>query len=190
MLGEKLGHIFDKPFAGVARRISINPNSLSITGFLVTLIASYVLSFNLSVGGLLVLAGGAFDVLDGVVARTNGKSSRFGAFLDSVLDRYSDAAVLLAVGWNLAGHGDYTGLMLALGTMVGAFLISYTRARAEGLGVNCKYGLMERPERIVLISFGAVAGLIGPVLWILLVLTHFTALQRIRHVWRLTGAGH
>lgn len=189
MLGEKLGHIFDKPFAGFARRVTFSPNSLSITGFVITLIASFVLSFDLRTGGLLVLAGGAFDVLDGVVARTNGKSSRFGAFLDSVLDRYSDAAMLLAVGWNLADQGNYTGLMLSLGTLVGAFLISYTRARAEGLGEKCKYGLMERPERVVLISFGAISGLIGPVLWILLVLTHFTALQRIYHVWRLTGAG-
>lgn len=189
MLGEKLGHVFDRPLAGLARKISFNPNVLTVTGFVVTLFASFVLVFDLRAGGLLVLAGGVFDVMDGVVARTNGRTSRFGAFLDSVLDRYSDAAILLAVAWNLADHGDYTGVMLCLGTLVGAFLISYTRARAEGLGENCKHGLMERPERVVMISFGAIAGLMTPVLWILLVLTHFTVLQRIHHVWRLTGGG-
>jgi phosphatidylglycerophosphate synthase len=189
MLSEKLGHAFDKPLAGFAKKISFSPNSLSVAGFVVTLFASCVLLFDLRIGGLLVLAGGAFDVLDGVVARTNGKSSGFGAFLDSVLDRYSDAAMLLAIAWNVADPGNYTGVMLCLGALVGAFLISYTRARAEGLGHNCSYGLMERPERVILISFGAIANLMMPVLWILFLLTHFTVLQRIYHVWRLTGNG-
>ncbi len=189
MLGEKLGHVFDRPFAAFAKKISLSPNVLSLTGFVVTLFASCVLLFDLRIGGILVLAGGAFDILDGVVARTNGKSSRFGAFLDSVLDRYSDAAILLAIAWNLADHNNYRGVMLCLGTLVGAFLISYTRARAEGLGENCKHGLMERPERVLLISFGAISGLMMPVLWVLFLLTHFTVLQRIHHVWRLTGNG-
>lgn len=187
MLGEKLGHVFDKPFARFARKISFSPNTLSITGFAITLFASCVLLFDLQAGGILVLAGGAFDVLDGVVARTNGKTSRFGAFLDSVLDRYSDSAILLAISWNLTSRGNYTAVLLCLGTLVGAFLISYTRARAEGLGEKCNHGLMERPERVILISFGAIANLIVPVLWILFVLTHFTVLQRIYHVWKLTG---
>ncbi|MEJ2696785.1 MAG: CDP-alcohol phosphatidyltransferase family protein [Candidatus Sulfobium sp.] len=178
--------VLDKPFGNFANIISFSPNSLSLTGFVVTLFASCVLLYDLRAGGVLVLAGGAFDVLDGVVARTNGKISRFGAFLDSVLDRYSDAAVLLAIAWNLGNDGNHTGVLLCLGTLVGAFLISYTRARAEGLGENCKYGLMERPERVIMISLGAIAGIMMPVLWALFVLTHFTVLQRIHHVWRLT----
>lgn len=189
MLGEKLGHVFDKPLAGVARKIPFSPNVLTVAGFLVTLLASYVLLSDLRAGGVLVLAGGAFDVIDGVVARISGRTSRFGAFLDSVLDRYSDAAILLAVAWNLADSNNYTGTVLCLGTLVGAFLISYTRARAEGLGENCNYGLMERPERVILISFGAIAGLMIPVLWVLLVLTHFTVVQRIYRVWTLMGRG-
>ena len=189
MLGEKLGHALDKPLAGLARRIPLSPNVLSLSGFAVTLFAAFVLASDLRAGGLLVLAGGAFDLLDGVVARTNGKISRFGAFLDSVLDRYSDAAILLAVTWNLASHNNFTGVTLSLGTLVGAFLISYTRARAEGLGENCRYGLMERPERVLLISFGAIAELMTPVLWVLFVLTHFTVLQRIHHVWKITKDG-
>ena len=123
--------------------------------------------------------------MDGVVARTNAKVSRFGAFLDSVLDRYSDAAILLSISWNMANRGNLYGVILSLGTLVGAFLISYTRARAEGLGESCRHGLMERPERVLVISFGAITNLMLPVLWILIALTHFTVLQRIFHVWKL-----
>lgn len=189
MLGERLGHVFDKPFAGLARKIPFSPDILSITGFLITLLASYVLMSDLRTGGLLILVGGAFDVMDGVVARTNGKASRFGAFLDSVLDRYSDAAILLAIAWNLGESHNYTGVVLCLGTLVGSFLISYTRARAEGLGEDCRHGLMERPERVVLLSVAAMANVMIPALWILLVLTHFTVLQRVYRVWKLTGDG-
>jgi len=186
MLSERLGHAFDKPLANFAKNIPLTPNTLTLTGFLVTAYASYVLTYNLRLGGVLVLAGGVFDVLDGVVARVNRKSSKFGAFLDSVLDRYSDALILLALAWNMIANNDFPGMMLCLVTLVGSFLISYARARAEGLGENCRHGLMERPERIILLAFGAITGLITPVLWILVVFTHFTALQRIYYVWKIT----
>jgi phosphatidylglycerophosphate synthase len=186
MLGEKLGHPFDKPLENIAKKIPLSPNAITFTGFIVTLIAAVVLSGDLFLGGVMVLGGGLFDILDGVVARVNGKSSRFGAFLDSVLDRYSDAFILLGIGWNLFHRSNLMGVVLCLGTLVGAFLISYSRARAEGLGENCSKGLLERPERVILISFGAITGFIIPVLWVLVVLTHFTVLQRVYHVWRLT----
>jgi phosphatidylglycerophosphate synthase len=186
MIGEKFGHVFDRPLQKIARMIPIDPNVLTVTGFIITIVACSVLVSNLQLGGILVLAGGMFDVLDGVVARVNGKSSKFGAFLDSVLDRYSDALILLAIAWNLGKQANYPGVALCLLTLVGAFLISYSRARAEGLGESCKYGLMERPERVVLISLGAITGYIMPLLWMLVILTHFTVIQRIYYVWRLT----
>jgi archaetidylinositol phosphate synthase len=186
MIGGKFGHVFDRPLEKIARMIPLDPNTLTVTGFAITIVACATLVSNLQLGGILVLAGGVFDVLDGVVARVNGKSSRFGAFLDSILDRYSDALILLAIAWNLGKQANYPGVALCLVTLVGAFLISYSRARAEGLGENCKYGLMERPERVVLISLGAITGHIVPVLWMLVVLTHFTVIQRIYYVWRLT----
>jgi len=186
MLGEKLGHPFDKPLESFAKKIPLNPNTITITGFIVTLVAAVILRGDLLLGGVMVLAGGLFDILDGVVARANGKSSRFGAFLDSVLDRYSDAFILLGIGWNLFHRGNLTGVFLCLGTLVGAFLISYSRARAEGLGEECRNGLLERPERVILISFGAITGFIVPVLWVLVIFTHFTVLQRVYRVWRLT----
>jgi phosphatidylglycerophosphate synthase len=186
MLGEKLGHVFDKPLEKVARKITLTPNTLSVIGFLITVVAAYVLTSDLFWGGLLILAGGLFDILDGVVARVNRKISKFGAFLDSVLDRYSDAFILLAIAWNLGARDNHTGAMLCLGTLIGAFLISYTRARAEGIGKKCSVGLMERPERVILIAFGTITGIIMPVLWILLVLTHYTVFQRIYYVWKQT----
>jgi phosphatidylglycerophosphate synthase len=182
MIGEKLGHFFDKPLWGVAARIPLSPNVLTIAGFAVTLGASAVLVFHMRWGGALVLLGAFFDILDGVVARANGKVTPFGAFLDSVLDRYSDAFIFLSVSLNLYRSYNPVGAVLSIGVFVGAVLVSYVRARAEGLGIDCKVGLMERPERIVLIVFGAVSGLIMPVLWVLVVLTHLTVAQRILHV--------
>lgn len=184
MLGEKLGHIFDKPLGGVAKNIPLSPNVLTITGFIVTIFAALVLGTDLFWGGIMVLAGAGFDILDGVVARVNRKSTKFGAFLDSVLDRYSDALILLAVAWNFLQNELLTGVALCLMALVGAFLVSYTRARAEGLGQNCKVGLMERPERLILISAGSISGLMVPALWVLAVLTHVTVLQRVYFVWK------
>ncbi|MGC2062691.1 MAG: CDP-alcohol phosphatidyltransferase family protein [Thermodesulfovibrionales bacterium] len=169
----------------MARRIPLNPNVLTIAGFIVTLGASAVLVFHMRWGGTLVLLGAFFDVLDGVVARANDKVTPFGAFLDSVLDRYSDACIFLSVSLNLYRNNNLIGAVLALGVLVGAVLVSYVRARAEGLGIDCKVGLMERPERILLAVFGTVSGLIMPVLWILAVLTHVTVAQRIFHVRKI-----
>ena len=187
MLSAKLGHVFDKPLGSLARKIPLHPNTLSLIGFIITLLAAYMLTKNLRIGGVLILVGGGFDVLDGVVARVHKKSSTFGAFLDSVLDRYSDAFILMAIALYVGRQNDFSGVLLCVGILVGAFLISYTRARAEGLGEECRHGLMERPERIILISFGAITGLLAPVLWIMLILTHVTVVQRIYYVWRRTS---
>jgi phosphatidylglycerophosphate synthase len=185
MLSAKLGHFLDSPLSPIAKRIPLSPNSLTIIGFLITVIAALVIPHNIKLGGILILIGGMFDMLDGIVARTRGKTTRFGAFLDSVLDRYSDAFLFLAIAWYLAEKGNHTGAFISLGTLVGAFLISYARARAEGIGESCHTGIMERPERIILLIFATLTGWIMPVLWIMLVLTHITVIQRIFHVWRL-----
>lgn len=185
MIGEKLGHVFDKPLRNIAAGISLSPNFLTVFGFVVMVTASIVLVFDMRTGGVLVLMGAFFDLLDGVVARINHKTTVFGAFLDSVLDRYADACIFLSVSLNLFLHDNITGMVLSLLVLVGALLVSYVRARAEGLTLDCKIGLMERPERIILIVFGAISGLMLPVLWVLVVLTHVTVLQRILHVRRI-----
>ncbi len=188
MIGERFGHVFDKPLGGVASRVPVSPNVLTLFGFFVTACGSAILVFHMRWGGMLVLLGAFFDVLDGVVARANGKTTPFGAFLDSVLDRYSDAFIFLSVSLNLVRGDDPVGAVLALGVLVGAVLVSYVRARAEGLGIDCKVGLMERPERILLVVFGTVSGLMTPVLWVLAILTHITVAQRILHVRKAFAA--
>ena len=187
MLSNKYGHVFDKTFSKIAKIIPFSPNSLSITGFLITLFACYRLSFDLLSGGILILVGALFDMLDGAVARTQNKMTRFGAFLDSVLDRYSDAFIFFAIAYNLWSNSNITGVIMCLGTLLASFMVSYSRARAEGIGEDCKYGIMERPERIILISLGAISGLIIPALWVLVVLTNFTVMQRIYYVWIVTN---
>ncbi len=179
MLSEKLGHALDKPLEAFARRIPLNPNTITIIGFALTLASSVLLAHNLVIGALCLLPSGLFDLLDGIVARSRGESSSFGGFLDSVLDRYSDAVILLAIAWNMGGTGQKTGVILAMITLVGSLLISYARARAEGLGVSCTHGLMERPERLILLFIGAVSGYMVAMLWLLAGLTHLTVLQRI-----------
>jgi phosphatidylglycerophosphate synthase len=185
MLSAKLGHFLDSPLSPIVKRIPLGPDTLTIIGFLITVIAALVIPFNIKLGGILILIGGMFDMLDGIAARTGGKTTRFGAFLDSVLDRYSDAFLFLSIAWYLAEKGNHTGTFLSLGTLVGAFLISYARARAEGLGESCHTGIMERPERIVLLAFATITGWLLPVLWIMLILTHITVVQRIYYVWKL-----
>ncbi len=191
MLGEKLGHSLDKPLAPIANILSLNgilsPNSLTLTGFLINLIASASFIFQLpKLAGILILLAGSFDLLDGILARNSGKTTRFGAFLDSVLDRYSDAALFGGLMVYYISNNSILYTLVTFGVMLGSFLISYTRARAEGLGIDCNIGLMERPERIILLSAGAITGLLEETLWILLVLTHITAIQRIYHIWKAT----
>ncbi len=184
MFGEKFGHFLDKPLEPLAKRITIHPNVLSVTGFFITLLAASMIPFNLKAGGLFILLGGFFDLLDGAVARSNNTSSAFGAFLDSTLDRCADFFIFFAIGCYFAKIGNFEGILLTSGSLLGAFMISYIRARAEGLGVQCKVGLMERPERIILISAGCLTGLIFYVMILLFLLTYITVLQRILHVYK------
>ncbi len=184
MFGEKFGHFLDKPLEPLAKRIAIHPNILTIIGFFITLLASTILPFHLKIGGLFILLGGIFDLLDGAVARSNNKNTRFGAFLDSTLDRFSDFFIFFAIGCYFAILNNLEGIILTSGSLLGAFMISYIRARAEGLGIQCNVGLMERPERIVLISIGCLTGWIFHVMVLLFLFTYVTVLQRILHVYK------
>jgi CDP-diacylglycerol---glycerol-3-phosphate 3-phosphatidyltransferase len=178
----------------VARRV--HPNLLTTIGFLVTLSAAY--SFHdgrIRLAGLLVLLGGVFDILDGRVARLTDLGSKFGAFYDSTLDRISEIAVYLGLLSLFAGArfplwGIPLLYLVAL-AMAGSLMISYTRARAEALGLDCRVGLMARAERVVLIGgaalfFGAAwNGLVlQGVIFLLAILTNITAFQRIVWVYR------
>jgi len=134
---------------------------------------------------------GIFDALDGTLARLTDRRTRFGAFLDSTCDRYADAAILLGVMLPFLRAGQHTQVILAFAAIIGSVLVSYTRARAEGLGLECKVGLLTRLERFLIIAIALILGSFVPLavtlaLWLLAVLTNFTALQRIIYVWRIT----
>ncbi len=155
---------------------------LTVTGLFLNVIVALVLALGHPVlGGILVLAANAFDMLDGAVARVSGKGSRFGAFFDSTLDRYAEAVMYLGVMAWLVTLGDNMTLLAAYLSIVGSFMVSYARARAEGLGVQGEVGLLPRPERILLLALALILHqyLLAPVLWLLAVLTNLTALQRI-----------
>lgn len=185
MISYRLGHFFDKPLGPLAKRVAVNPNIFTVAGFMITTVAAFVIPSNLRIGGLLIFFGAICDLFDGVLARVNGRATSFGAFLDSLLDRYSDAFIFLSLAWYLAGKGDHTGAFVSLGTMLGALLVSYARARGEGLGINNHNGIMERPERIIFLIFATLTGWVVPVLWIMFVLTHVTVVQRSYSVWRV-----
>ncbi|MDA1004113.1 MAG: CDP-alcohol phosphatidyltransferase family protein, partial [Chloroflexi bacterium] len=130
-------------------------------------------------GGAIVLVASALDMLDGAVARATGRASKFGALYDSVLDRASEAVVLFGIAAYALDRGSREQVLLAFAAVVGSLLVSYVRARAEGLGVALTDGLFRRQERVVLTAAGLILGLLRPALWILAVLSLLTALQRL-----------
>lgn len=179
-------------------RAGVHPNALTTAGFVVTCSAGLAFHWgNVPLAGALVLFGGVFDVFDGRVARTSGLASVFGSFYDSTLDRVSEVVVFLGI---LSLYNDYRVELGDVGmiytvmlAMAGSLMVSYTRARAEGLGIDCKVGVMQRPERIILIGISALffgtlwEGLVlKAVLVAMAVLTNFTAFQRIVWVYRHT----
>jgi CDP-diacylglycerol--glycerol-3-phosphate 3-phosphatidyltransferase len=179
-------------------RWRVHPNTLSTIGFLITCSSGFFFhSHHVRTAGILILLGGIFDLFDGTVARRTGLASPFGAFYDSTLDRLSEIAVYLGL---LSLYNDYRLELGDVGTiyaimlaMAGSLMISYTRARAEALGINCTVGLMQRAERVILIGLAALAfgedgnGIVlKVVIYVLAVLTNLTVIQRIWWVWRNT----
>ena len=175
------------PMATALGRLGFTPNRLTLIGLVLILITAVVLGLGYTTwGGVLFLLSGIFDALDGTLARLTNCKTRFGAFLDSTCDRYADAAILIGVMIPYLRAGQQAQVILAFVALIGSLLISYTRARAEGLGLECKIGLLTRFERFLIIAIGLIFNGVTPMLWVLAVLANFTALQRIVHVWRMT----
>lgn len=172
-------------------RLGITPNSITILGFLLTLVTAGVIATDhLTQGAILLFVAGIFDMLDGALARATQQGTTFGAFLDSVLDRYSEAAILLALVVVFSHRHDTAGVALSYLVAFGSLMVSYSRARAEGLGLNAKVGLAARPERIIILGLGLLFTpfTVLAALVILAALTNITALQRLVHVYRITRA--
>jgi CDP-diacylglycerol--glycerol-3-phosphate 3-phosphatidyltransferase len=158
----------------------INPNILTFTGVVISFWAAWNFGHGrLFRGGLIVILAGLFDMLDGEVARVSRSETRFGAFYDSVIDRYSDIILLQGLMVWYARNQRLGYVVLVGVVFMGAIMTSYARARAESLIPTCKVGFMERPERIVLLIIGALADRMEAVLWILAVLGNWTVISRI-----------
>lgn len=170
-------------------RAGISPNTVTVVGLLLNAVVGWVLAGgNYVAGGLLVLFAGSFDMLDGAVARAGDKVSRFGGFLDSTLDRYSEAVLLLGLVVHFLRTGDQTAVVLCYVTVVGSLMISYARARSEALGLKNEAGLLARPERVVILGAGLLLGRPVIALWALAILANLTAAQRVYHVYKAAGA--
>jgi len=175
----------------------ISPNILTFIGLIINTGAAVLFGFAnehnyvrfFLYAAVVIIAAGIFDMVDGRVARQTDQVTVFGAFFDSVIDRYSDVVLFFGLLVFYARGNRLFYVFLAAFVMVTSLMVSYTRARAEALIGKCKVGFMERPERIVLIILGALFnrwGVMAPVLWVLAVLSTITVIHRIRYTWKMT----
>ncbi len=168
----------------------VNPNVLTVLGFVVTLLAALAFGvgwFRWAAAGIFL--SGFLDMLDGQVARRANRVTPFGAFLDSTLDRYSDIMLYLSLVTYYATIGRFFYVVLAAIAMSSSFMVSYARARAEALIPSCKVGFMERPERLVLLILGGAFYRMAPALWVIATLATTTVIYRIAFTWREIRAG-
>jgi CDP-diacylglycerol--glycerol-3-phosphate 3-phosphatidyltransferase len=201
MIGEAIGAGAKRILDAIVRTIArsrVSPNALTFFGLLINIGCGVLYGYGMFVeAGILLILAALFDMLDGRVARLRGEVTRFGAFFDSVLDRYSDIVVYVGIMIFYAREtAAHSTLMVALTglALVGSVLVSYSRARAESLNIACKVGFLERPERMVLLIIGSLTSTgntsspflykMPQVLWVLVILSHWTVVHRIYHTWR------
>ena len=199
---QKIIYVIITPVIKGMIRIGFTPNLVTTIGFVLNIAATIMLLYaagemtgSTSIvvwSGAVILFAGLFDMMDGRLARIGNMSSMFGALWDSTLDRYSELFTLFGIAMYLILNSWVTGGVLTFLAMVGSVMVSYVRARAEGLGIECKVGLMQRPERVVLTSLGAILCGIFDNLWFLVVpiviiaiLANITAFWRICHCYKV-----
>jgi len=172
----------------------INPNALTLIGLGVNTLAAFLFGYATAdnqrrmffYAGLVIIGSGFFDLVDGRVARASNQVTRFGAFFDSVVDRYSDVSLFFGLLVYYARGNRFFYVVLTALVMTGAVMVSYARARAESLIGSCRVGFMERPERLVLLIIGALFNRMAPALWVIAVLSNITVVHRILYTWRQT----
>jgi CDP-diacylglycerol--glycerol-3-phosphate 3-phosphatidyltransferase len=179
------------PFIDFAQRLGLTPNTLTVMGFLLNAIAGVLIGFGYVFAGGAVMTALAMplDALDGELARRTNTQSKFGAFFDSTLDRFAESALLMGLAAYFVRNNDITGVVITFLALVGSIMVSYTRARAEGLGIECKVGLFSRFGRFLLLAVGLLTTLVTPMIWALAILSNYTAIERIVYVWRVLRQG-
>jgi CDP-diacylglycerol--glycerol-3-phosphate 3-phosphatidyltransferase len=181
--------LMERTVAPLLNRLGVTPNMVTLIGLLLTAgVAAVLANGSLFVGGWLLIAAAIFDLFDGALARATDQTSRFGAFFDSIIDRYSEAVIflgLLIYYQRLGGPQALTPIVLVYSAIIGSVMVSYSRARAEGLDIACETGWLGRPERITILCLGLILGWLTLALWILAIFTNITAIQRIVHVWQV-----
>lgn len=177
----------ESPIAKILHALGLSPNMITILGLILSIVASYLIYQGyFLVSGLLILISGFMDMMDGALARRYATASQMGAFLDSVTDRISEAALLFGILlFYLNQYNTYSGeIKLLFLTLAGSMLVSYLRARGESLNIDCKIGIMTRPERILLISIGLLFDQLSIILWIMATLSALTIIQRFLYITR------
>ena len=173
------------PLVRLLSTLRVRPDALTVCGWTLSLGSATLFGLgHVRVAGLVMLLGGLFDALDGAVARESNTMSTFGAFLDSTLDRLSEATIFVGIVFFYADAGLPYGALLAGAAMTFSLLTSYARARAEGLGIECKVGILERAGRVVILSASSILGLLTPGLVLVCAGALITTVQRIFHVRR------
>jgi CDP-diacylglycerol--glycerol-3-phosphate 3-phosphatidyltransferase len=190
-----------EPLVGSLVRTGIRPNTITTIGTLLVVVSAVGYAFGMiRMGGLFLLLSGVVDTLDGQVARQTGRATKFGAFYDSTLDRVGDGATFIGIGWYLMTTGDAVAwrdvaVLLCMLGVLSSLLVSYARARAEGLGLECKVGIAQRAERILglglltlVVGAGPRALVLEAVVLVLTLLSTITVVQRFVYVYQVTGA--
>jgi CDP-diacylglycerol--glycerol-3-phosphate 3-phosphatidyltransferase len=179
-----LAYRITDPIVGILSKSGITPNALTLINLALNIVAAYVIATShFLLGGVLVLVSGLFDLLDGALARFTKQSTKFGAILDSTVDRISEAAILCGLLiWHILWHtpqGASLEIVLIFAVLIGSFLVSYIRARAEGLGWQCQVGLFTRAERVIVLAIGLLTNQIFIALCVLVVFVFITVVQRL-----------
>lgn len=193
-----------KPLISFFIKYNFNPNTFTVLGLIFSVVGSVLLVLNngyLKISGFLFLIGGLCDILDGQIARRADKVTRFGALFDSTIDRYSEVIMFFGIGSHYVANGHYLLSVITFLALGGSTMVSYIRARAESLGYSANIGIMQRPERIVLIGSGAAlsyplfhisilsinqqpVSLLELAIWLVAILANYTAIQRLIHIYK------
>lgn len=180
-----IGSRIADPMVAVLSRSGIKPNALTFVSLVLSIAAAYFIGTgHFLLGGALVLVSGLFDLLDGALARFTKQTTKFGAILDSTVDRVSEAAIFCGLLIWYVPKGSVLEAAAIFAALIGSFLVSYIRARAEGLGLECRVGLFTRAERVIVLAIGLLVNQVFIALWVLIVFVYITIAQRLLYLWK------